>query len=1218
MKSNNVICRYIGVFLLVIAIAAAGPGFAPAFAVDENGSAEGIETEALSGQDGSQAAEPEAAPAAEPEASEADGSTKELATPAQVGVKSWQSKAEDDGDGPVGGWFIIELKGGQEYKITLYKGNKMLYPDDPDGMFGVHVYTAGEEEKEIKVRRIENNKSKYTDDELIFMPPANGQYYIHITPELRITNYDLLVTEVKLSVTGKIVCADAPFKGSYVNAYNVCVKNQTSAAINVYNDLYASDGTTLLSETGEPLASGHTFTYSLKSCKSAVIEGSLGALAEYKGYSIASDKKSITFKYQKLDGLAMKCEHLQKHEEEGSFCAGLSEDYYVNGTDSDITGRIVLYTDSEHSGIVCDQGGYTYQYNIPAFSSIPILDPAGEYENGTPEGAINKVIVFEKHEYDEASHTVTDYYHSLSGHLTPEQRQSLHEYSEQAQRDINAFREQLPSEIGFSYLDPQVSGIPYHSYDDVTSYLFTETPYVRSAGIKTSRYYNDGPLSVASQLRVKDLYLDEACTETAVQRDDVWVESGTIYARLGFETVATYDCGGSLGRYEIKLSETPDNEDIVVKVKLNRVLEPSSQALDQITDNKIKNRRLSFRMSDLKGLNADVLATSAIYTRLTNVKAFAGTSGAAAYNKLAGDSGLTIEGGYASEEYYGGYHDGVEILGNSDVLLGSTVVSSAYYLVGDVFYCRAENPYDEPVEIVRADNLFCISVDNTAADKAAAAEERIRNYFRNTADASVSVEKLSPADLAGILNARYLDDNDDYHPVKAAYMTKHGIALYSRAAGTTASDYVATINLPYTCRTMIEPALASADKGGQLSYIKYDTYSKSGEFLDTYTASSVDWYPLYRIGLTVNGEHFERIYLINGASAKEIAALDEEALAYYEDRDSGVILQAADGNIPVDTAADIDELNETAYTGANPDELGGKDVNVYDVAPYSSATGLLTDLHGSEMSVMLPVSDDAAAEVYCFDSDGKITETIPVDRYDEINGSDYAVFTASHFSVYGSAETACEHVIKHVDLKPATFEDPGVEAHYECEVCGRCFRDEQGSDRIRRKELVIPAATAKLSVTSYKYNGKQKTPSVICKGLTKGVDYKVTYQAGRKKVGSYTVTVKGIGRYSGEKKLKFRIIPATPVIRSLVPGSKRLTVNAASGPASKGAKSYQIAYKRKGTTKWKTVTVSAKSKTIKSLKKGKRYYVKMRAFKKVNGTTYYSAWTKAKLSKKIK
>ena len=47
----------------------------------------------------------------------------------------------------------------------------------------------------------------------------------------------------------------------------------------------------------------------------------------------------------------------------------------------------------------------------------------------------------------------------------------------------------------------------------------------------------------------------------------------------------------------------------------------------------------------------------------------------------------------------------------------------------------------------------------------------------------------------------------------------------------------------------------------------------------------------------------------------------------------------------------------------------------------------------------------------------------------------------------------------------------------------------------------------------------------------------------------------------------------------------------------------------------KTVTVSSyktTSKTVKSLKAKKKYYVRVRTYKTVSGTKYYSSWSKAK------
>ncbi|MCR5793822.1 MAG: leucine-rich repeat protein [Solobacterium sp.] len=77
-------------------------------------------------------------------------------------------------------------------------------------------------------------------------------------------------------------------------------------------------------------------------------------------------------------------------------------------------------------------------------------------------------------------------------------------------------------------------------------------------------------------------------------------------------------------------------------------------------------------------------------------------------------------------------------------------------------------------------------------------------------------------------------------------------------------------------------------------------------------------------------------------------------------------------------------------------------------------------------------------------------------------------------------------------------------------------------------KAITPAVT--LTTTEYTYNGKARTPGVtVMDGSTKLVkdtDYTVTYASGRTKVGTYNVTVKLKGNYSGKKTVQFTILPA--------------------------------------------------------------------------------------------
>ena len=90
--------------------------------------------------------------------------------------------------------------------------------------------------------------------------------------------------------------------------------------------------------------------------------------------------------------------------------------------------------------------------------------------------------------------------------------------------------------------------------------------------------------------------------------------------------------------------------------------------------------------------------------------------------------------------------------------------------------------------------------------------------------------------------------------------------------------------------------------------------------------------------------------------------------------------------------------------------------------------------------------------------------------------------------------------------------------------------------------------------------------------------------------------------------------PAKPVISKLTPGKKKLTVRMKKKPAAAGASKYQIAYRLKGTSKWKTVTTGKQSCVIRKLKKGKKYQVRVRSYKAADGLTLKSGWTRIRTS----
>lgn len=115
------------------------------------------------------------------------------------------------------------------------------------------------------------------------------------------------------------------------------------------------------------------------------------------------------------------------------------------------------------------------------------------------------------------------------------------------------------------------------------------------------------------------------------------------------------------------------------------------------------------------------------------------------------------------------------------------------------------------------------------------------------------------------------------------------------------------------------------------------------------------------------------------------------------------------------------------------------------------------------------------------------------------------------------------------------------------------------------------------------------------------------------KTGKATVTVTAKGDCAGlrSKTATFKIIPAKASISKLKNGKKSFKVTIKS-QKSAGVSGYQISYSLKKNKKFKSTTTTKTSKTVKKLKSKKTYYVKVRAYKKIDGKKYYGAYSKIK------
>lgn len=168
------------------------------------------------------------------------------------------------------------------------------------------------------------------------------------------------------------------------------------------------------------------------------------------------------------------------------------------------------------------------------------------------------------------------------------------------------------------------------------------------------------------------------------------------------------------------------------------------------------------------------------------------------------------------------------------------------------------------------------------------------------------------------------------------------------------------------------------------------------------------------------------------------------------------------------------------------------------------------------------------------------------------------------------------------------------------------------------KAVDISKCKISLSATKYTYNGKVRKPSVTVKDangkkLTENKEYTVSYSSGCKKVGSYKVTVKMKGDYSGTKAITFKINPKGTTVSKLTAGNKKLNVSI---KKASGVSGYEVEYSLKSNFKSsKKKATTTPTVTIKSLKAKKTYYVRVRTYKTVKGKKYYSSWSAYKYKK---
>ena len=162
--------------------------------------------------------------------------------------------------------------------------------------------------------------------------------------------------------------------------------------------------------------------------------------------------------------------------------------------------------------------------------------------------------------------------------------------------------------------------------------------------------------------------------------------------------------------------------------------------------------------------------------------------------------------------------------------------------------------------------------------------------------------------------------------------------------------------------------------------------------------------------------------------------------------------------------------------------------------------------------------------------------------------------------------------------------------------------------------VTVKQKVTKLSISSIKtqtYTGSKIKPKVIIKDgnyqLQSGKDYSLKWK-NNINAGTATITVIGKGYYTGTKEIHFIIKPAKVVLSSVK--SSKATTGVATWESMKGVSGYQVYYATSEKGSYKLAgTTSKASYTISKLKSKSTVYVKIRAYKKIDGKNVYGAYS---------
>ena len=424
------------------------------------------------------------------------------------------------------------------------------------------------------------------------------------------------------------------------------------------------------------------------------------------------------------------------------------------------------------------------------------------------------------------------------------------------------------------------------------------------------------------------------------------------------------------------------------------------------------------------------------------------------------------------------------------------------------------------------------------------------------------------------------EDNDDYS--SADYVPVNS-TIYGVCSDYSYSDtdwYKFTLSSPAKVNVQFSFNRADADGDWYVYLYKYEgngDYSTL-DYEDVYVYDGS--YTFSSLGLPA-GTYFVKVYGYNSACGRQYSITPK--CSYVSNWET--------------------EFNDE-YTSADPLSMG---TTRYGVNPTSSDDDWYKFTLNSPASVSVAFTHTKASAdgdwgVYLYKCNGG-------GEYAQLAYEDVCVSDGNYtFPTQGLS--AGTYFVKVSGCNSACGRQYGVTVNYSVGKPGKFRVSSRGSNSLKLAWNKPAGATGyqlqRKSGNSYKTLATVKGTSYTHKSLTAGAGYTYRVRAYR--------TVGGKNYYSGWAYMTAYTKPATPNLTGLSATKSGHKIKATWKKVGGSASGYQIYWaKDKNFKKMVSkTTVSGQKKTSytgKNFTKGKRYYVKVRAYKTVNGNKIYGAWS---------